>query len=380
MSDWKEKAAALAESLTAQGKLWSPGWIAAVQETPRHVFVPYFYEQDPSTGEWREVPSDSDGLDRVYSNSGLYTKIGPDPVWGYDVGLSSTSTPSLMTRMLEMLDVRDGHRVLEIGTGTGYNAALLCHRLGDSQVVSVDIADDLVEQARDRLNQIGYRPTLVAGDGANGVGEQGPYDRLIATCSVPRVPWAWIEQLSDGGLALVDIKRTTTAGNLVLLERNGDHAEGRFVSRWGGFMALRNGESRQAHPPKRDRGAVTPRPSSIGYVRPWDDLVPWFVATLSMPPDVAYGHSIDPATGEPGDVFVYSADGSWAEISAKPDEDGANPVWEAGPHHLWRSVEQGYDTWNVLGRPDWSRFGLTVTPTTQRLWIDNRNSETAWYL
>jgi len=58
-------------------------------------------------------------------------------------GRSSTSMPCLMTRMLETLDVRDGHDVLEVGTGTGYNAALLCHRIGDQHVFSVDIEPDL---------------------------------------------------------------------------------------------------------------------------------------------------------------------------------------------------------------------------------------------
>jgi methyltransferase of ATP-grasp peptide maturase system len=378
--DWKTKAAGLADDLIATGKLTSPEWIAAVRETPRHVFVPRFYEQQPEDGEWREVRSDSDGLERIYSNTGLFTKIGADPVWDYTVGLSSTSTPSLMTRMLETLDIHDGHRVLEIGTGTGYNAALWCHRLGDAQVASVDIEPDLIEQARDRLNQLGYHPTLAATDGADGLAEHAPYDRIIATCAVPRVPWAWVEQLRDGGLALVDVKRATTAGNLVLLQRHGDRAEGRFDPRWGGFMAMRDGRTQQVQAQQRDRTSTAARPSMIGYSRPWDNLVAWFLAMLTMPANVTHGHTIDPATGQPGDIFLRSPDGSWAELSAQPDEHGHHLVSEDGPHRLWQSVEQAHTLWDNHERPSWDRLGLTITPTTQRVWIDTPNSQSQWDL
>lgn len=93
----------------------------------RHEPVPRFYTQD-ATGAWTESDrSTEDGrrawLDAVYSNKPLITaqRQDPDPVRV----LSSSSQPGLMTRMLESLDVHSGHRVLEIGTGTGYNAALL---------------------------------------------------------------------------------------------------------------------------------------------------------------------------------------------------------------------------------------------------------------
>ena len=136
-----------------------------------------------------------DWLEQVYSNKALLTVAadcsGPRSL------RSSSSMPGLMTRMLEALDVRDGHRVLEIGTGTGYNAALLAHRLGDANVFSVDIEPDLVELARQRLARIGYHPTLVAADGAAGLAEHASFDRIIATCAVPALPWTWVEQTSS---------------------------------------------------------------------------------------------------------------------------------------------------------------------------------------
>jgi protein-L-isoaspartate O-methyltransferase len=90
------------------------------------------------------------------------------------VPVSSSTKPDLMLRMLETLDVRDGHRVLEIGTGTGYNAALLSHRVGDHNVYSVDVDAELVRLARERLAGAGYRPTLAAIDGEGGLPEHAP--------------------------------------------------------------------------------------------------------------------------------------------------------------------------------------------------------------
>ncbi|MBV9312958.1 MAG: hypothetical protein JO100_04290 [Pseudonocardia sp.] len=85
---------------------------------------------------------------------------------------SSASLPTLVARMLHLLDPQDGHRVLEIGTG--YNTALLCHRLADRQIASIDIHPVLVAEATDRLAQLGHRPLLVDGDGAAGVPAGAP--------------------------------------------------------------------------------------------------------------------------------------------------------------------------------------------------------------
>jgi protein-L-isoaspartate O-methyltransferase len=155
MSDWRARARALADELTAKGTLSSPAWQRAVAEVPRHKLVPSYYEY--TSQGWRLADTTSPQgrerwLGRVYSNAALF--ILPD-------GRSSSSMPSLMTRMLEALDIRDGHKVLEIGTGSGYNAALLCHRLGDDRVYSVELEPGLVELARARLAALDTgRPSL----------------------------------------------------------------------------------------------------------------------------------------------------------------------------------------------------------------------------
>ena len=379
MNDWTDRAAALADELVAKGKLRSREWIAAVRAVPRHELVPVFYEQDPATGQWlRREDTDPQWQEGIYANRALFTMIGEETgSWGTAVvGLSSTSTPGLMTRMLETLDIRDGHDVLEIGTGTGYNAALLTHRLGEGHVFSVDIERDLVDSARDRLAALGYRPTLMTADGAHGLPEHAPYDRLIATCSVPAIPWAWIEQTRVGGLILTDLKLSIHAGNLVRLRRDSDRAEGRFDPTWAGFMPLRPGTpSDDRTLPVRDRNRAARRTTNLDQPRPWDNMVAWFLAQLSVPTEIGYGHTVDEHTGRPGDVFLTSPDGSWCEVS-----EHTGQVWEAGPTPLWAAVEDAHRRWHELGEPAWDRFGLTVTSDRQWVWLDAPDGDHSWSL
>lgn len=201
LDDWTIRAAALRDELVAAGKLTSPEWQAAVLAVPRHKFVPEFYQRgtDPGPTNWELVSALSpDTRERwwneVWANTFLVTQLGPVGRLGRQVVTgpsSSSSAPSLMTRMLEALDIRDGNRVLEIGTGSGYNAALMSHRLGDQNVFSLDVDAELVDSARDRLAALGYQPTLISADGVTGLPQYAPYDRIIATCAVSRVPWSW---------------------------------------------------------------------------------------------------------------------------------------------------------------------------------------------
>ncbi|MCA1601291.1 MAG: protein-L-isoaspartate(D-aspartate) O-methyltransferase, partial [Acidobacteria bacterium] len=152
--EWKPRARQLAEQLIAAGKLKSAPWREAVCVVPRHEFVPEVFRQDrldQYDETWRQLDTTTEQgrqewLDQVYSNTALITAL--DRATQTPSLLSTSSMPALMTRMLESLDVRDGHRVLEIGTGTGYNAGLISHRLRDTNVFSVDIEPDLVELAR----------------------------------------------------------------------------------------------------------------------------------------------------------------------------------------------------------------------------------------
>jgi methyltransferase of ATP-grasp peptide maturase system len=375
MRGWREHADALARELVAAGKLWSPEWQDAVRAVPRHEFVPLWYERKGSA--WLVVSRESQPerwLERVYANTALVTLLG-EATHGDGstiAALSSSSAPGLMTRMLEALEVDTGDRVLEIGTGTGYNAALLSHRLGDRHVFSIDIELDLIRQARDRLSSCGYRPVLGHGDGAFGWPAGAPYDRVIGTCAVDRVPWEWVRQTRQDGVIVVDAKLATLTGNLVKLRRTGNHAEGRFLPGWSDFMPLRGattGTDVDRHP-ERNRDVAERRTTAVLTERPWEEPTLWFLAGFWLPRGVRFGYTVDEDTNRPDAVFLSAPDGSWCEVSVSVDGDGLRVVWEAGPRRLWRTVEAAEDLWQQEGRPGWPRFGLTVSEHGQTVWLD----------
>jgi protein-L-isoaspartate O-methyltransferase len=286
--------------------------------------------------------------------------------------VSSSTKPDLMVRMLETLDVHDGHRVLEIGSGTGYNASLLAHRLGDRNVFSVDVDTDLVAVARRRLADIGCHPQLAARDGITGWPEHAPYDRIIATCSVARIPWAWAQQLTPaGGKVLADLKLGTSAGNLVLLHRYNDRLEGRFTERWAAFMGMRHDDDTT---PSRAPKATTSGPQRVtsAPAEPWNShREVWMLGCLTLPTHLRHGYTLDSATRTPTAATLSAPDGSWCEIDLTPTgDDGSRRVREAGPTPLWVHVEHAYRLWYQHDQPGWQRFGLTVTESHQRVWLD----------
>ncbi|MGQ0779178.1 MAG: methyltransferase domain-containing protein [Pseudonocardiales bacterium] len=129
---------------------------------------------------------------------------------------SSSSMPTVMAGMLEALDLQPGHRVLEIGTGTGHNAALLCHRVGPQNVVSVELDPSLADAARRALAGLRLNPAVHAGDGSAGLAAAAPFDRIIATAAADHIPPAWISQLAPGGVILIDL-RGSLSGSLLRL-------------------------------------------------------------------------------------------------------------------------------------------------------------------
>lgn len=122
--------------------------------------------------------------------------------------LPQTSSPGIIARLLRLLDVRHGHRVLEIGTGSGYSTALLAELTGPSRlVVSVDVDPELAERTRRLVGHDRYQHVyLVTGDGRQGRHVHAPYDRVIAWCSVAEVPVAWFEQSAPGAILVVPMR------------------------------------------------------------------------------------------------------------------------------------------------------------------------------
>jgi methyltransferase of ATP-grasp peptide maturase system len=377
--DWQPYARRLADELERAGKLTTGEWRAAICAVPRHHLVPSYYRH--VDGAWQQVDTSSEqGMAAVYSNTVLLTAVSVAETG--TVIRSSATQPGLMTRMLETLDIRAGQRVLEIGTGTGYNAALLSHRLGERNVFSLDVEPDLVDLARERLAELGYRPTLVVGDGATGLPERGPFDRIIATCAVSAVPWAWVEQVRPGGVILTDLKFAIGAGSLVRLTRVAvDRAEGRFDSTYAAFMDLRHeaGTNARSRHTLRDHGRAEVRTSTLDPRTPWDSLLVWFLASFQLGPGIELGYTGTDTNAPPTASWIATGDGSWAEISLA-NENGRYSVAEGGPRRLWSVLEDTHRQWIELGRPGWERFGLTVIPDRQTVWFDRPAGDLVWPL
>ncbi|MEZ0070258.1 protein-L-isoaspartate(D-aspartate) O-methyltransferase [Streptacidiphilus sp. MAP12-20] len=209
---------ALVDQLTADGHVRTSRVKAAMRAVPRHLFVP-------------DAP-----LSDAYANATVNIKSD-------DTGasISCASQPSIVALMLEQLDVQHGHRVLELGAGTGYNAALLAHMAAPGAVVTLDVDDDLVDGATAHLAAAEiHNAKAVLRDGALGYAEGGPYDRIVATVGAHGIPTAWLAQLAPGGRLVVPQRLRGSVSRSIAWEL----CDGRWLSvgsEMNTFMPLRRG-------------------------------------------------------------------------------------------------------------------------------------------
>ncbi|MEW2509029.1 methyltransferase domain-containing protein [Streptomyces sp. NPDC046870] len=308
--------AELVREIEADGA-WAddPVWREAFAAVPRHLFVPYYYVTGARGYErrWGESP-DRQARERwvrgAYADVPLATRLRDGEL------LSSSSQPSLMARMLAALRVEDGDRVLEVGAGTGYNAALLAHRLGaDDLVTTIDLEPEITESARQHLAAAGHRPLVVTGDGARGVPERAPFDRIIATCELPTVPRAWLAQSRPGARVLTPL----ATGLLTLTVRDAEHAEGPFLPGAAYFVPLRGG--RRARPEGVSLAGLPGRAREQESFR--------FLLTLT-------GGALDP--------------------------------------------REAYALWDREGEPERGRYGVTVAGEHAWAWLDDPQGPYAWPL
>ncbi|MFC7328709.1 methyltransferase domain-containing protein [Marinactinospora rubrisoli] len=377
--------ARLAEVLTSVGAITDPAWHRAIRAVPRAPFIPdtVWVSSRDRPGWYRPITSDDPECPTwADADWSLITQVDDGVPAGEDgwsrLPTSSISQPSLVVAMLQALDARDGQRVLEIGTGTGYNTALLCERLGDERVTSVEIDPEVADSAHRALGKLGYRPRLVVGDGVLGVPDGAPYDRLLATVAAHDVPTAWIGQVRPGGVIVTPWSTWFSPGVLLRLEVAGDGgASGRFVGE-ADFMMLRSQRSRspfgewREYVDENDPAAVAGRtrtnPRWIAYRNDG-----WRLVAGHLVPGVDFV-SYEAADGS-GEASVYVFDrglgtGSWALGEYSPREDS----WETsvrGPRDLWAEIGAAWRVWQRAGRPGRDRLGLTVTPEgAQVLWAD----------
>jgi len=222
---------AFAHELRLKGAFMVPRLEEAVRRVPRHHFIEQYYDNQDNLVRFDPEHATDEQLRLIYSDSGLTIRKPPQH--------SAASQPCLVMWMLADLDVQPGQKVLEIGTGSGWNAGLLAFSAGNGALVySMDDQPELVEQAGIHLLRAGINGVnLRAGDGGHGWPEAAPFDRVIATVGCPDILPAWREQLAEEGVLLVPLKTSGIGDPLIRLRNQNRRLIGGF-SRWSWFATL----------------------------------------------------------------------------------------------------------------------------------------------
>lgn len=345
------------DELRAGGELRSSRWIEAFAQVPREHFVPQFAVPRKNGGFAEFTRNDPDALTAVYSDAALITR------WdAAGVPTSSSSQPRLMANMLERLDVRPGHRVLEIGTGTGYNAALLCHVLGSDAVTSVDLDESVAAQAADRLRELGCTPRITVAEASVGAPERGPFDRVIGTCGFTRVPKAWLSQLAEDSVLVL-----TLGCGLVVLHGGPGGLSGRVVGP-ASFMS-RGSVDDVALGPREVVRIADELPAAERVVRGFDreTFDEWgfrFLRTLHFP-------TMREVRRHEDELLTYCLHDPVREVSTRADVRGGTASVSTRGGDLWEELLAVEQRWREHGCPDLARFGVSVhSDGSHDLWLD----------
>lgn len=358
----------LASRLLESGALTSD-WLPAFKAVPRELFVPALMWPGQAAGTGQESAvdrrTDPDAwLRAVYSDVSLTTQWDDGRHSGTAKGKTPTcsnSQPSMVFSMLAALDVGPGDKVLEIGTGTGWNAALLSERVGPGNVVTVELDPENAMDARGRLHAAGYFPHMVVGDGAEGWRHGAPYDRVLVTASMTKVPRELVGQTRTGGVIVVPYTTTYGGGAVARLTVQEDGtASGPFVGS-AAFMRLRQQRQTRKHvreylgdkpwPADGVRATTSLSPEAVGD---WLSMFAIGLQTMGMFPWAE--------TYDDGSYTLWLRDTavtSWATVDYVA---GAEEfvVYQFGPRKLWWDVVTAHTWWDNQGRPGFERFGLTV--------------------
>ncbi|MGV9387419.1 methyltransferase, FxLD system [Nonomuraea sp. NPDC003707] len=356
---------------------------AAFRRTPRHLFLP-------------GVP-----LDQAYADTPVYTKQD-----NAGVNISAASQPCTMATMLEQLAPQPGYRIVEVGAGTGYNAALMAAIVGErGYVATIDVDVDLVTGAREHLAAAGIGNVEVAlGDGALGHPDCAPYERIIATVGAYEIPDAWLEQLAPRGRLVVPLRLRGTSSRSIVFERN-DHCWHSLDSKQTVFMPLRGigDDARryihltaeqdvtlqvhkdQAVEPAGLDGVLTSerREDWTGVLFPADVSLEWLDLWLCLRLDNALMRmNASPDAKERGVVTPMFPWGSMATVNDRdlvyltirplqPAADGARKLYEVGvvghgpsPAKLMDQVAEEICRWDSEYRDVTARFEIPDDPAS----------------
>ena len=338
---------------------------SVLARVPRHRFLEFFYHKpwerffdaEPFETHHLGLEPDEEVLDIVYSDEALITRLD-------DQGRpsSSASQPSLVAAMLYLLDLEPGMRVLEIGAGTGYNAALIAELVEDpSLVTTIDIQSDVVDQTRRLLERNGYGEIRVMyRDGALGAPEHGPFDRVVATVGCPDISWRWAEQLATAGVALIPLQHGGPAADPLVRLRHADNGLQGGVVSWSGFMPIQGNlaahwpelaidhtgepDARFDLPPSLAEAPLNSDSYRTGRRAWWD-----FAYFLALEDTRAYFGGVLALSQPSGDRIIL-------------DNQGVR-LW--GDRSLYDDFLAAYHRWESLGYPKLSDWHVRLLPRTE---------------
>jgi protein-L-isoaspartate(D-aspartate) O-methyltransferase len=359
-------------------------WETLLTEVPRAPFIPDTIWVDDSAGAGLVALSQHADPDRwhaaVSANAPVVTQVNLGDVAPGQQGRfpsSSCSQPSIVADMLDALDVRPGQSVLEIGTGTGWNAALLANRVGaHGRVVTIEVDPCLAAGARRALIDAGYHPLVITADGLAGHPAGAPYDRVICTAAIrERVPGAWLDQLRAGGRLVTPWGTDWSNGVMLTVHKSEDGAAtGRFCGdlafmrvrsqrralyRWQpedsdieraqvSTTECRGSDLDRMLNPDKGTFAIGARLASCRLIVEWDK-------------HGKLHHNLE---------LDDAATRSWAQLDANLTDPAPFTVRQLGPRRLWDEAEAAYDWWYDHDEPRLERFGFDSREGRQWVWLD----------
>lgn len=363
---------ALARQLQESGDL-QPAWSHAFAAMPRHRFLPdqvWVWDAKAKRQQLIDRAVDPVGwLEQVYLDQPVVTQWDGRTDSGLGTAATSSSPrPSVVFRTLADLDVRPGMRVLQVGTGTGWTAAMIAHR-ARTTVTSLEIDDLVADAARQRLHAAGADVTVPPGAQLRDLDQR--FDRLLFSFARDQVGADVLDRAADGAVVLLPWAGPWLRFGIARLTVTEGGAEGRFLP-YSSYAADRSDSSAWPLPEDlTDAGAGM----VVSGWDPWAELTctkeARFAVGLRMA-DVRYRHD---SANEQADEALWLATGdgsSWARIARGQGVVGsARLVVQAGPRRLWEELDAAWRWWTGNGRPGPERFGLTADRADHQVWFDS---------